>query len=232
MRDFHNIDLLERIENNPKDYIVHRKVNLLDSFIMGYELILLEIKDIEMLEYKYKNIPSLNEYAREKYNANDIGSRNIKSILEYNSENELEYYCKYLNLIKEYESKYLLEDKIEFIIKPKYEFEKILVNIKKRFPMYFGNYNLENLRAFIDGYIICKKDYNIEMDVFDNSITKYLKNIKCSIIEMEDEIITWDRKYTYNKSFSSLNCNKEIINDFFIDLENSIGEMKEKRNCT
>jgi hypothetical protein len=41
---------------------------------------------------------------------------------------------------------------------------------------------------------------------------------------MEDKNITWDRKYTYNKSFSSLDSNKEIINKFFNDLEKNTGE--------
>jgi hypothetical protein len=103
MRDFNNLDLLERIELAPKEFIVHRKVNLLDSFIYGYEDILLKIKDIEILKNKYKNIPSMEEYAREKYmNGIDIGSRSYKSILAYTCENELEYYNRYIVFIKEY----------------------------------------------------------------------------------------------------------------------------------
>jgi hypothetical protein len=54
MRDFNNLSLIERIKFNPKDFIVHRKVDLLDSFIFGYEHILLKIKDIEILKYDYQ----------------------------------------------------------------------------------------------------------------------------------------------------------------------------------
>jgi hypothetical protein len=223
MRDFNNLSLIERIRLNPNDFIVHRKVDLLDSFIFGYEHILLKIKDIEILKNKYKNIPSMQEHAQEIYNGN-IGSRNFKSILEYNCENELEYYNKYIQFIKDYESKYTLENNIEYIIEQQYELKDILNKMRKRYPMYFNNFNLENFRAFFDGYITCKKENNIEIDYFEYKIITFLQNIKCEIIEMEDKNITWDRKYTYNKSFSSLDGNKEIINKFFEGLEKNAGE--------
>ena len=223
MRDFYNLSLLMKIENNPSDYIIHRKVSLLDAYTFGYEHILLRIKDFGILKNKYKDIPSIEEYARKKYNGQYIGSRNFRSILLYNCENELEYYNKYIQFINEYESKYILENDIEYIIEPQYELKDVLNGMKKRFPMYFGNYNLENFRAFFDGYIKCKKENNLKMDDFECKIINFIKDIKCEIIEMEGKNITWDRKYIYNKSFDALDCNKNIINSFFNDLEKNIG---------
>jgi hypothetical protein len=223
MRNFNNLNLIKMIELNPKDSIVHRKVNLFDSFIFGYEL-LLTINDIETLRNKYKEIPSMEEYAREKYNGNNIGSRNFRSILAYDCENELEYYNKYIHFIKEYESQYILENNIMYNIEPQYKLKDLLNKMRKRYSMYFNNYNLENFRAFFDGYINCKKDNNIEINHFEYKIIAFFEGIKCEIIEMEGENITWDRKYTYNKSFNSLDGNKEIIENFFNDLEKNIGE--------
>ena len=210
---------------------MQRKVNLLDSFLFGYENILLKIKDIEILEKKYKHIPSIQDYAIEKYNGQNIGTRNFRSILKYNSENELEYYNKYLLFIKEYEEKYPVEDIVSFIIndKPEKTLKSVLTAMKIRFPMYFGCYELENLRAFFDGYIKCKKDYNIILDDFENNLIQFLDKIKCKIIDMEGENITWDRKYRYNMCSDAWGPimevqAKEIINKFFQEFENSIGE--------
>jgi hypothetical protein len=223
MRDFNNLNLIERIRLNPKDFIVQRKVDLLDAFILGYEHILLKIKDIEILKDKHKNMPSMQEYAQKIYNGN-IGSRNFKSILEYNCENELEYYHKYIKFIKDYESKYPLKSNLEYIIEQQYELKDVLNKMRARYPMYFNNYNLENFRAFFDGYMTCKQENNLETDSFEYKIITFLKNINCEMLAIEDKNITWDRKYTYNKSFSSLEGNKEIINQFFDDLEKNTGE--------
>ncbi|MHC6202950.1 hypothetical protein ACYULU_07130 [Breznakiellaceae bacterium SP9] len=229
MRDFNNLDLLVKIENNPSDYIIQRKVSLLDSYLFAYDSII-KIKDLEIFEMKYKSIPSMQEYAIEKYNGKNIGTRNFKSIIAYNCENELEYYSKYLQFIKEYEEKYLLEDVIVYIANEnkKYSLKDIINNMQKRFPAYFGNYDLENFRAFFDGYIKCKEDYKIETDEYENSIIRFIKNIKCTILDMEGKHITWDRKYRYNKDWNSWgqidgNIGKEIINKFFEDLRKYIG---------
>jgi hypothetical protein len=231
MRDFNNLYLIKKIENSPSDYIIQRKVNLLDSFLFGYEDILLKLKNIETLKNKYKNIPSMDEYAKEKYNGGNIGTRNYKTILKYNCENELEYFDSYLQFIEEYESKYSLEEDIEFIIndRPEYTLKNMLDGMKKRFPMYFDNYDLESFRAFFDGYVRCKNDYNIKLYDFENKIIKFIGGIKCDIIDMEGKNITWDRKYRYNMywdSWGQINekQGKEIINKFFEELENSTGE--------
>jgi predicted DNA-binding protein YlxM (UPF0122 family) len=231
MRDFNNLDLIQKIENSPFEYIIQRKVNLLDSFLLGYEHILLTIKNIESLQIKYKNTPSMEEYAREKYNGTSIGSRNFKSILKFNCENELEYYDNYLCFIKEYESKHLLENAIEFTInnKPLHTLKNVLHSIKKRFLMYFGNYDLENFRAFFDGYIRCKRDYGIAIDDFENKIIDFLNRIKCDIIDMDGKNITWDRRYRYNMYWDAWGQigeiqGKKIIDSFFEETENNIGE--------
>jgi hypothetical protein len=233
MRDFNNLDLILKIENNPLDYIIHRKVSLLQSYLFGYEYFLLKIKDVEILKDKYKNVPSMDEYGRIKYNGRNIGTRNITSIISYNCENEIEYYDNYLQFIKEYEEKYILEENVVYMIKDeeKYTTENILKAIKTRYPTYFGTYNLENFRAFFDGYIKCKKDYDITIDNYENGIIGFLKTIKCEILNMEGKYITWDRKYRYNKDanpWGEMNGNsgKEIVNNFFTDLEKYIGKIK------
>lgn len=231
MRDFNNLCLIQKIENNPHEYIIQRKVDLLDSFLLGYKEILLIIKDIDILRNKYKNVPSMQEYAMKEYNVKNIGSRNFKSLIKYNCENELEYYNNYLCFIKKYEVKYLLNDNVEYVIdrNPRKNLKDVLSSIKKRFPMYFGNYDLENLRAYIDGYIKCKGDYDIKFTDFEQKIILFLTGISCEIIEMEGKNITWDRKYRYNKYWDSWgqiieNQSKEIIDNFFEDLGNGIGE--------
>ena len=231
MRDFYNLGLLQKIDNNPLDYIVQRKVNLLDSFLFGYENILLTIENIEILKSKYTHIPSIQEYAIEKYNGQKIGTRGFSGILKYNSENELEYYNNYLLFIREYETKYPLEGIVRFIIndKPKNTLKDVLAAMKARFPMYFGCYELENFRAFFDGYIKSKRDYNIALDDFESKIVQFTEKIKCNIIDMEGENITWDRKYRYNMCLDAWgpimeNQAKGIINKFFKELEDNIGE--------
>jgi hypothetical protein len=99
MRDFNNLRLIQKIEDNPSDYIIQRKVNLLNSFLFGYEDILLKLKNIETLKNKYENMPSMDEYAKEKYNVVNIGTRNYKTLLKYNCENEVEYFTVYLQFI-------------------------------------------------------------------------------------------------------------------------------------
>jgi hypothetical protein len=125
-----------------------------------------------------------------------------------------------------------LEDDIECIIndKPEYTLKNMLSGMKKRFPMYFGSYDLENFRAFFDGYIRCKKDYNIELDDFENKIVKFVAGIKCNLLDMEGKHVTWDRKYRYNLDWDSWGQinekqGKEIIDKFFEELGNNTGEV-------
>jgi len=91
MRTFFNWEILKRIEESPKEYIVHRNVDLISAFLFGYEDILLELKDKKELEEKYINKPSIEDYVITKYNAQNIGTRNIISIISFISENELDF---------------------------------------------------------------------------------------------------------------------------------------------
>lgn len=258
MRDFNNIDLIGKIEKCPRDYIVHRKVNLLNAFELGY-CILTKIENLEQLKKKYESMPSMNEYAWKKYKykyknisideymkkykntdgpmeeyiqnffleGNNIDPKSFSSILEYISESELEYFNSYLQFINEYESKYLLEEKIEYIVEPQFKLKKILHDMRKRYALYFGQCDLESFRAFFDGYINCKRDNNLDIDVFESKIINFLKSIECTLIEeMNEKNITWDRKYAYNRfySISLAYKNPDLIDCFFNDLEKKIGE--------
>ena len=126
-----------------------------------------------MLKNKYKNMPSMGEYAMRKFRKRYIPSTGFEYFIKANNTNELDYYHKYIQFVKEYEQKYLMENNVEYVInhKPELPFRNILGNMKKRWAMYLGGYNLENIRAFFDGYIRCKYDYGIRIDDFENKMS-------------------------------------------------------------
>lgn len=253
MRTFFNWEILKRIEKSPKEYIVQRNVDLLSAFLFGYEDILLELKDKKELDEKYIKKPSIEDYAIKKYNAQNIGTRNITSIISFISENELDFYNNHLSLIKEYEAKYPIEETICYIVrqeiqnsKKEYNLEtssflensltepiasldELFPHMRKRFLMYFGSYSLASLRAFLDGYFLCKKDYQIDLTPFEQKIKFFTNSIICENLEIENEFTTWDRKYRYDRDWKSWGTidttkEKEILESFWKDMDAFIGE--------
>ncbi|MFC4477962.1 hypothetical protein [Flavobacterium chungangensis] len=249
MRTFLNWEILKRIEESPKEYIVQRNVDLLSAFLFGYEDIILELKDKKELEEKYIKMPSIEDYTIKKYNAHHIGTRNITSIISFISENELDFYKNYLSLLKEYEVKYSIEETISYILRqdkkrlkknPNYEeissyseeslpekmpsLNELFSHMRKRFPMYFGNYNLAPFRAFLDGYFLCKKDYQIALTPFEQKVKSFTKSIVCGSLEIENEFTTWDRKYRYDRDWKSWGDidtvkEKDILESFWKDMD-------------
>ncbi|WP_286965283.1 hypothetical protein [Flavobacterium sp. UBA4854] len=249
MRTFFNWEILNRIEESPKEYIIERNVELLGAFLFGYEDILLELKDKKELEEKYIKMPSLGDYGIKKFKAHNIGARNITSIISFISENELDFYNNYLSLLKAYEAKYPIEESICYVARQKGEFDhtktssyledsrpkpilslsELFPHMKKRLPMYFGSYSLASLRAFLDGYFLCKKDYQIDLTPFEQKVKSFTKSIICESLEIENEFTTWDRKYRYDrdwKSWGDIDTVKEknILESFWKDMDAFIGE--------
>lgn len=203
MRNFIVWDLLNRIENSPEEYIVQRKVSLLESFQFGYEFFYLKIENLEELERRYAEIPSLQEYAMTKYNAHNIGSRNYKSILSFISEDERDFYNNYLNFLKEYESQFSIKEPVNYILveKPENMLKDVLLGMQQRFLMYFNDYSLADFRAFLDGYFCCKKDYCIPLTPFDKKLKEFTESITCETLNLTGEFVTWDRKYRFSRSW-------------------------------
>ncbi len=251
MRSFINWNILHRIDKSPKEYIVQRRVSLLNSFLLGYEDLLLQLENEEKLKEKYENILSLDEYARKKYSANNIGTRNFTSIISFTCEGELDFFSQYLNFLKEYEQTYPIQETISYTVrkfsmkvssqqteadysyntlpnKPN-ELKEWLKGMRKRYPMYFGNYDISCLRAFLDGYFLSKKEYNIPFTTFDTKVKKFTESIICETLKLTSEFITWDRKYRYDRDWTawgeiSETTAKKILESFWIDLEKFIGE--------
>lgn len=251
MRTFLNWEILKRIEKSPKEYIVQRNVDLLSAFLFGYEDILLELKNKEQLEEKYIKTSSLEDYARLKYNAQNIGTSNFSSIISFYSEDELDFYNNYLSFFKEYEAKHPVQEPISYILRsevkssktisnnknisiepfqydslPKFPFslEKILPHMRKRLPMFFGSYSLAPFRAFLDGYFLCKKDYQIALTPFEQKVKSFTKSIVCGSLGIENEFTTWDRKYRYDRDWKSWGDidtvkEKDILESFWKDMD-------------
>ncbi len=224
MRSFINWEILQRIENSPEKHIVQRKVSLINSFLFGYENIYLKLNEREFLENKYVEFPSLEDYARIKYNAENIGTRNFVSVISYFSEDERDLYCHYFGFLHEYETKFKIEENITWTLneKPYFKVKTLLRAIRKRFPMYFGIYDLAEIRAFLDGYFLCKKDYKIPLDAFDIKIKMFTENIVCESLGMTGKFVTWDRKYRYErdwKPWGETENGKEIVEAFWTELE-------------
>lgn len=127
MRSFINWEILQQIENSPGDFIVQRKVSLLNSFLFGYEEVCLKLNDKELLEKKYEKVPSLEDYARVKFKADNIGSRCFDSVISYTCEGEHDYYRKYLCFLHEYETHFPTDEVLSWRI-----FGGILRNLQAR----------------------------------------------------------------------------------------------------
>jgi|GEM_PF-3470062 len=80
---------------------------------------------------------------------------------------------------------------------------ELFSHMRKRFPMYFGSYSLASLRAFLDGYFLCKKDYQIDLTPFEQKIKFFTNSIICENLEIENEFTTWNRKYSYDRDWKS-----------------------------
>ena len=154
MRSFTNWDILQRIEKSPGEFIGQRKVSLLEAFLLCYERIFLKVENEEFLNEKYKNTPSLEEYARERYHADNIGTRHFRSIISFTSEDERDFFYNYLEFLKVYEKQFPIEEPVRYIIKenPAFTFRKLLTAIKHCYRMWFFFYDLADFRAFLDGY--------------------------------------------------------------------------------
>lgn len=249
MRSFINWDILQRIENSPKDFIVQRDVSLLEAFIMGYEDILLRLGNKDQLEEKYKDVPSINEYVLKKYNADNIGTRNCMSVIQFTCEDEREFFYKYFEFLKEYEQKYPIQETLSYIVsetaviqaptQSEHDYYKIpqkpnilkswLTAIKNRPGMYFGYNDISCLRAFLDGYFLCKRDYNIPLTMFDTKVREFTDSIICETINLPGEFVTWDRLYRYDRNWTAWgrieeSVAKNILEDFWKDLEKYTGE--------
>lgn len=247
MRNFFNWKILHQIDQSPKKYIVQRNINVLNAFLYGYE-ILLELENEEDLKKKYRKTPSAQDYAIKKYKAYNIGTRNLTSIISFISEGQLDLYNNYLNFLKEYESKYPTEEKVTYILRKEIshiedenkknksilysedslpqipDFKTVLLHIRKRPLMYFGNYSLASIRAFLDGYFFCKNDYEIPFTLFEEKIKSFTESIFCKDLKIENEFTTWDRKYRYERDWNSwgeidTTKEKEILESFWIDME-------------
>lgn len=232
MRDFINWNILQRIENSPKEYIVQRDVQLLDAFRMGYEGILLRLENKEQLEEKYTAMPSLNEYGIKKYKADNIGSRNSVTVIQFTCEDEREFFYKYVEFLKEYEQKYPIRETLSYIVREtpvNKTLKQWLTAIKNRPQMYFGSNDISCLRAFLDGYFRCTYDYNIQLTTFDTKVKQFTESITCKTINLSGEFVTWDRLYRYDRNWRAWgriedSAAKNILEDFWKDLEKYIGE--------
>ncbi|MDR2905121.1 MAG: hypothetical protein LBU73_04105 [Helicobacteraceae bacterium] len=249
MRSFINWDILLRIENSPKEFIIQRNVALLNAFLLGYEGVLLQLENEEQLKAKYDAIPSLEEYARKKYNADNIGTRNFKSIISFTCEDERDFFDKYFDFLKEYEQKFPVQESISYILretsaeltseqkKPDYftvperpcTLEEWLIGIMARFPMYFDYYNISYLRAFLDGYFLCKKEYNIPLTTFETKVRKFTEGIICKDLKLTGEFVSWDRLYRFDRNWSTWGeieepAAKKILEEFWKELKQFTGE--------
>ncbi|MDR6968150.1 hypothetical protein J2X31_002165 [Flavobacterium arsenatis] len=254
MRSFINWNILQRIQNSPKEFIVQRNVALLDAFLLGYEDLLLQLENEQQLKENYGNILSLEEYARKKYKAENIGSRNFKSIISFTCEDDLDFFHKYFDFLKEYEQAYPIQEVITYklreprknitkqLTKFDYSFASLpnrsnelkewIKGMRKRYPMYFGHYDISYFRAFLDGYFLCKKEYNLPFTTFDTKIKSFTESIICEDLNITGEFITWDRKYRYKTDWNSWGkisetTAKEILENLWKDLEIFTGEKLE-----
>ena len=250
MRDFINWDILQRIENSPKEYIVQRKVSLLDAFLMGYEFCL-QVENEEQLKIKYESMPSLEEYARKKYNADNIGSRNAINVIAFTCEDERDFFYKYFDFLREYEQEYPILETISYTLRkfdlkdvkpeekhdtyhdltqipPKPTFRQMLSGMRRRYCMYFGYYDLADFRAFLNGYFVCKKDYNQTIDDFEVKVKTFTEKIRCETVNVNGDFVTWDRLYRYDRDWRAwgpiAENGEKMIEDFWEDMEAFIGE--------
>ena len=226
MKSFIAWDIINRIEASPNEFIGSRRVSLLDAFLFGYESIYLQVDREAQLRAKYENIPSLEEYARDKFHADNIGTRNFKSIISFSCEDEQDFFYKYLAFLKKYEQEFPTEETISYTLRetPQFEFKELLTFMRKRYPMYFGDYDLSKFRAFLDGYFLCKKEYRIPLCEFDKIVRTFTNSITCTILDISGEYVTWDRKYSYDRSWNawgdiSDTDRKNILEEFWGDLD-------------
>ena len=230
MRSFINWDILKRIENSPREFIVQRNVALLNAFLFGYEDFFLQLENEEQLKEKYDSVPSLDEYALNKYCADNIGTRNFKSVISFICEDERNFFSKYLDFLKEYEQKHPIQETVSYTLKNALcTLKELLAGMRKRYPMYFGNYDISCLRAFLDGYFLCKKEYNIPFTTFDTKVREFTESIICEDLNLTGEFVTWDRLYRYDRDWNAWGriseiTAKEILEKFWIDLEKFTGE--------
>ena len=231
MRNFINWAIIQRIEDSPEKFIVQRKVSLMNSFLFGYENIFLRPENEEHLGEKYKDMPSIDEYARKKYHAEKIGTRNFESVISFSCEDERDFFRNYLDFLKEYEDKFPLDHPILYIPRktPKFSVKELMGGMRRRYSMYFGNYDLSELRAFLDGYFLCKDDYLLSWDQFDTDLKRFTQNIACETLHLTGKFVTWDRKYRYDRDWNAWGSvsekhAKEILENFWSDLERFTGE--------
>ena len=230
MRNFINWNILQRIENSPKEFIVQRNVALLDAFLLGYEDFFLQLENEEQLKAKYSDVPSIDEYARNKYSADNIGTRSFKSIISFTCEDERDFFDKYFEFLKSYEQEYPVQETVVYRLKEKpFVLKELLIGMRKRYCMYFGNYDIACLRAFLDGYFLCKKEYTTPFTTFDTKLREFTESITCEALNLTGEFVTWDRFYRYDRDWSAWGkideiTAKKILEEFWTDLEKFTGE--------
>lgn len=229
MRSFIHWNIIERIADSPKQFIVHRNVGLLNAFLFGYEFIYLMLENESQLKEKYSRVPSLEEFAREKYQANNIGTRNFESLISYNCEDEREFFQRYLDFLREYEETYPIEETVQYILAPvpKISLGELIAAMGKRYPMYFGDNDLASFRCFLDGYFLCKSEYGLLLDELDLKVKAFTEGICCESVSICGSYVTWDRKYRYDRDWRAWGSAdekdmKSLIAAFWLDLKNYI----------
>lgn len=221
MRDFLNWNLLERIENSPREYIVQRNVKLLNSFEMGYTFLCLQLKNREKLERTYEHIPCFDEYFREKYKAGRIGTRKSLCTLPFVCEDERDIYETYFEWMHEYEKTFPVSESIVYIPLPEQRdsLKRLMTEMKRRLPMYLGEYSLAGMRAFLDGHFLCKKEHDLPVDDFEIRVKEFTQQIICEYLSLDSPFVTWDRKYGFDRREYICRNEKELMDLFWSDLE-------------
>lgn len=239
MRSFYNLELMQRIERSPENYIVQRKVSQFESYMMGYDM-QLQLENEKLLEKKYASMPSLDEYIRHKYHAHNIGTRNCFSIISFVSEDEHDFFQNYFDIHRGYENENPVIESVRYVPReyriftpepnyqksyiPRFALQVYMAAMRKRFRMYFRSYSLADFRAWLDGYFHCKEEYNLPMDAFDIKVREFTRNIICEDLELTGRFVTWDRKYRYDRDWNAWGeideaPAKKMLDEFWIDME-------------
>ncbi len=232
MRNFLYGPIMKRIEQAPEHFIVQRDIHLLSAFLYGYQDILLEIDNYSTLCELYLDTPSLEDFARQKYQVSEIRARNFTSLLAWYSEDSRDLFYRYIAFIKEYEATFPVNRDICWVLreKPALPLKILLAGIRRRYPMYFGHNDLSHLRAFLDGYFLCKTEYCLPLDDFEEKVLAFTHSIECEIVSASGLFSTWDRKFRYDREWQPWgdcdgNTATHILAAFWSELEKFTGSL-------
>lgn len=230
MRNFLYGPIMKRIKQAPEQFIVQRDVNLLNAFLYGYQDILQEIDNYTALRDRYQDTPSIEDFARQKYQACEIKTRGFISLLAWYSEDSRDLFYRYIAFIKEYEATFSVNGDVCWVLreKPALPLKTVLSGIRRRYPMYFGHNNLSHLRAFLDGYFLCITEYSLPLDDFEEKVLAFTQSIECEIFSASGPFSTWDRKFRYDREWQPWgNCDGDIathiLAGFWSELEKFTG---------